>query len=386
MNIEFNYFNPTRIYFGCGKRTLLPEVIKKEGWHSGVMVVDHALKTLPSIRKIEADLSAAGVTISIGYCDMAEPSYTFLDKFRRQFDGRQFDFVIGIGGGSALDTAKAVAVLINNRASAITYRGFDKMTDTVLPIIALPTTAGTGSEVTPNASFVDTAEKRKLGINGEAVRPRIAILDPELTVSCPVRPSVSAAVDSIVHAIEAYVARKTNPIARFYAREGFRRVYNNLERLVKTPDDVGIRTELLYGAHLAGVALMHSGTGPAAAMSYPLGTLYGVPHGVGGAIFLPSVVKFNVDQGYLDYSDLYDIMDLSDPKLPREIRARQFCDRLLNTWKVIGVPGDLRELNIDSELFVAQTMQLGGALEQNPIQFGAPEVKTVLSLLGAKAT
>ena len=302
-------------------------------------------------------------------------------SFRLKFDGRSFDAVVGIGGGSALDAAKAIAVLANNRRPAVTYRGFDKMTEPVLPIVAMPSTAGTGSEVTPNASFIDTVERRKLGINGEAVRPRLAILDPELTLSCPVRASVSAGVDALVHATEAYVAKKTNPIARFYAREGFGRVFNHLRRMVSDPSDLAVRSELLYGAYLAGVALMHSGTGPAAAMSYPLGVLHGVPHGIGGAIFLPHVVGHNVAHGFWDYVGLYAAIDGADLSLSPQDQASRFAAELRTVWRAIGVPGDLVGHRIDADVFTAQTLLLSGALEQNPVPFGESEIRAVLHAL-----
>lgn len=382
--MQFQYYNPTRIHFGCGKRKLLAQIIRSQGWASVALVVDHGLRNLPMIAEIQAALTAAQITTVSGYCDMAEPSYLFLDKFRQGFDKAKFDAVVGIGGGSALDTAKAIAVLARNRSPAVTYRGFDRMTEPVLPVIALPTTAGTGSEVTPNASFVDTIERRKLGINGEAVRPKVAILDPEFTLSCPVRPSVSAGVDALVHATEAYVAKKTNPIARFYAREGFTRIFSNLPKMVADPQDLGVRTELLYGSHLAGVALMHSGTGPAAAMSYPLGVLHGVPHGVGGGIFLPHVVAHNVAQGYWDYADL-----LADgPPAPcesRRVRAERFVAEMGQVWETIGVPSSLSSQGIDATVFVEQTLLLSGALEQNPVPFGAGEIRAVLQRLHAVA-
>ncbi len=268
---DFNFFMPTKIAFGVGKCSLLPEILKANGWSKVGLVVDHGLRQQTTIKALMESLAAASVTATVGWCEMSEPSYDYLQKFRGVFEGTGIQAVIGVGGGSALDTAKAVAVLVNNREPAIAYRGFDKMTAPVLPVIALPTTAGTGSEVTPNASFIDTAEKRKLGINGESIRPRFAILDPALTLSCPLRPSISAGVDSLVHATEAYVARKTNPMARFFAREGFRKVFSHLPRLVAAPQDMTTRTEVMHGAFLAGVALMNSGTGPAAAMSYPWG-------------------------------------------------------------------------------------------------------------------
>ncbi len=378
---SFTYYNPTQIHFGVGRRMELPEILTRFGWRSIALVVDHGVKNVPAVSEIQASLEASRISVRVGYCDMPEPSYLFLDDFRQRFEGAKYDSVVGIGGGSALDTAKAMAVLVNNRAPAVTYRGFDKMTEPVLPIVALPTTAGTGSEVTPNASFIDTIEKRKLGINGEAVRPKVAILDPELTLSCPVGPSISAAVDAVVHATEAYVAKKTNPIARFYAREGFNRVFFNLRKMVANPQDLGVRTELLYGSHLAGVALMHSGTGPAAAMSYPLGVLHGVPHGVGGGIFLPHVVAHNVAHGYWDYADLVSGgAEAGANASPRE-RAERFAEELRLVWEQIGVPASLSSHGIAPEIFVAQTLLLGGALEQNPVSFGVEEIRSILQKL-----
>lgn len=379
--MQFQYFNPTRIHFGVGKCALLPEILGKEGWTSVALVLDHGLRELPIVAELQKVLAAGNITVVLGFVEMTEPSYLFLDEFRRQFEGGRYDAVVGVGGGSALDTAKAIAVLVQNREPAVTYRGFDKMTAPVLPIVAIPTTAGTGSEVTPNASFVDTIEKRKLGINGEAVRPRVAILDPELTLSCPVRPSVSAGVDALVHATEAYVAKKTNPIARFYAREGFARVVNHLPRMVREPRDISARTELLYGSHLAGVALMHSGTGPAAAMSYPLGVLHHVPHGFGGALFLPAVAAHNVAQGVHDYAELHAVMAGADTSGDARAQAERFVSRLRLTWREIGVPDDLSAHGINVALFTEQTLLLAGALEQNPALFGAPEIRATLRAL-----
>ena len=122
----------------------------------------------------------------------------FLNK-RNEINRKSIDVFIAIGGGSAIDMAKGLSVLATNTKPAIFYRGFDKFEEPIIPIIAMPTTAGTGSEITPNASFIDTNDKRKMGINGEAIRPKYAILDPELTVACPKGPTISAGIDSLVH-------------------------------------------------------------------------------------------------------------------------------------------------------------------------------------------
>lgn len=379
---HFQFSLKTQVRFGAGCRAQLAEVLTQMQWSPVGVVVDHNLMAVPVIREFLDQLQAK-FAAKIVACTIMEPDYDSLDKVRREFEGSPVKAFIGIGGGSALDMAKAMAVLVLNREPAITYRGFDKMTFPVLPILAVPTTAGTGSEVTPNASFIDSAGKKKLGINGEAVRPLYAFLDPELTLSCPLKPTLSAAVDSLVHATEAYVAKKSNPMAQFFAREGFSRVFKYLPQVLKHLDDTQARAEVMYGAFLSGVALMHSGTGPAAALSYPLGVHYKVPHGVGGAIFLPHVVQYNMDQGVTAYAGLYEGLNPGSD-LNEAQKSEQFAKDMFATWAEINVPQDLPKIHpdISVDVMVRDTLELKGALEQNPIEFGEPQLRAVLKKLG----
>ena len=381
---------PTHVTFGAGCRHGIVETLAREGWRRVAIVVDHGLDDAPVALDLIAAIGSAlgglaGGGSTVIPCAISEPTYDSLDAARGALDDAAPDAVIGIGGGSALDMAKAMAVLANNREPAIHYRGFDQATEPVLPIIAVPTTAGTGSEVTPNASFVDTAEKRKLGINGEAVRPRYAFLDAELTVSCPRGPTVSAGVDSIVHASEAYVARKSTRLARLFATEGMARVVGALARAADAGDDLAAREEVMYGAFLAGVALMHSGTGPAAAMSYPLGVRHGVPHGIGGAIFLPHVIRHNAAAGCDAYAGLYDAVagEDADPGLDDAAKGLALADQLAELWERLDVPSDLAAMTgADAvERFVSDTLDLGAALEQNPVAFGESEIRSTLANL-----
>ena len=372
------YFN-TRVKFGCGTRQFVAEIIQKEEWNRIGAVVDHNLLEIPIIKEIMDQLRRSADVVIVGKCSISEPTYDALEDMRPKFVDPAMQAVIGIGGGSALDMAKAMAVLVHNRKPAIEYRGFDRMTEPVLPIIAIPTTAGTGSEITPNASFIDSLEKKKMGINGEAVRPCYALIDPELTISCPKSPTISAAVDSIVHAVEAYTAQKTNSIARLFAGEGFGRVFNALPQLINDLENIDLRREVMYGAFLSGIALMHSGTGPAAAMSYPLGVHYKVPHGLGGGVFLPHIIEHNISQGCVDYVGLYD--KIEGEKINT---AHDFLERLLNLWDQLNIPQDLsfcglQKSGIDS--FIKETMDLKGALDQNPVPFGSTELKKILSKL-----
>lgn len=377
---EFNFFCNTHIFFGNKIREKIFEILKKENWRNIGLIVDNNLLKTNEISILLDKINHNSHKTIVGNCLISEPTYDSLEEMRKLFDGQKLDCIIGIGGGSALDMAKAMAVLVNNSKSAIEYRGFDKMTEPVLPIIAVPTTAGTGSEITPNASFVDTKEKRKMGINGEAVRPTYALLDPELTITCPKKPTISSGVDSIVHAVEAFVAKKTNPVARLFAREGFNLVFLNLPKVIKQPENIEYRSNVMLGAFFSGIALMHSGTGPAAAMSYPLGVHFGVPHGIGGGIFLPYVVKYNIQNGYYEYGGLFKQTDKAGIKA----QAEDFLSEIESLWKELNILGDLRVFGLSEEglpQFIAETMQLKGALDQNPVPFGSEEIAGILSQL-----
>ena len=379
--LSFNFCLNTDVYFGVGVRNKLFEKIQANNYEYIGLILDHNIINNPFVRDLINKLHTETKLLKIGYCRISEPTYISLEELRDGFIDERLQVVIGLGGGSAIDMAKAMAVLINNTRPAIFYRGFDKMTKPVLPVIAIPTTAGTGSEITPNASFIDSVEKKKMGINGESMRPSLAFLDPELTLSCPKLPTISAGVDSIVHATEAFVAKKTNPIAQFFAREGCQRVLAALPELTDSLHDIQLRSEVMYGAFMSSVALMHSGTGPAAAMSYPLGVHYGVPHGIGGALFLPHVVELNVTRGFNGYGGLIDgfNVDRFDNNL---LGAQKYLETLKAAWGRLNIIESLESYEIDSDLFVSETMVLIGALEQNPVLFESDEILHIIRALG----
>lgn len=379
----FNLKIPTNVLFGLKSRDRVFDALDQNNWENIGVVIDGNLRGLPLFEEFLGEISQRK-NLVIANCEISEPTYDSLENVRTDFCKPSLDCVIGIGGGSAIDMAKAMAVLVHNHKPAIAYRGFDQMDQLVLPVIAIPTTSGTGTEVTPNASFVDSAEKKKMGINGEAVRPKYAFLDPELTLTCPLRPTISAAVDSIVHATEAFVAKKSNPIAKFFAREGFQKVIFSLPQLMEDLNSTELRTEVMYGAFLSGIALMHSGTGPAAALSYPLGVHYGVPHGIGGAIFLPSVVGLNMDRGFVKYSGLLE--GQRDFSFQNDSEgSEQFLNLLNSTLKRASIYKALDNITLDHDLMIRETMELKGALEQNPVEFGEDEIIFILNNLKTDA-
>jgi alcohol dehydrogenase class IV len=376
---EFDFTFSGRIIFGPGSRHKLSKILEENRYESACVVIDEGIVKLDIIRDLLKSLPCSDVTEVV--CDISEPTYEKLEEKRIPSETK-IDVFIGIGGGSALDMAKALSVLYTNLGPALSYRGFEQFDQPVMPILALPSTAGTGSEITPNASFIDSESKKKMGINGEAIRPKYGILDPELTLSCPRGPTISAAVDSMVHATEAFVAKKTNPMARLFASEGFSKTFSALPRLMENLHSVSARSDVMYGAFLSAVALMNSGTGPAAALSYPLGVHFGVPHGLGGAIFLPEVVDHNINNEAAHYSEL--LLESSRRETSGSWNDTVFLHELRELWSLLEIPTNLTKYGVslsDEELILRDTLELGGALEQNPVSFGESEIRSVLKKL-----
>ncbi len=376
--MNFNFKFSTIVSFGINSRLEINEIVKEYDFKSICLVIDHALKDVSIINDFIEKIESEVVVV---YCDISEPTYDKLEQKRLEVSNLSLDAFIGIGGGSAIDMAKGLSVLKTNLEPAIKYRGFNKYSNTPLPVIAIPTTAGTGSEITPNASFIDSNEKKKLGINGEGIRPKHALIDPELTLSCPLAPTISAGVDSLVHATEAFVAKKTNPMARIFSKEGFKLVIDSLPMLSNDLNNIKLREKVMYGAFLSAIALMNSGTGPAAALSYPLGVHFGVPHGLGGAIFLPHVIEHNISMGYLDYGNIYNLNSGSDSEI---FLAEKLLGKIFDTWDILKISKNLGDHGVKTEhieMIKLETLDLIGALEQNPVPFFEKEIEKTLNKL-----
>ncbi len=317
---------------------------------------------------------------------IAEPSYDDLDEFRTQLDAGS-DLFVGIGGGSTLDLAKAMSVLVVNPKPAIEYRGFDLIETPGPPLIAIPTTAGTGSEVTPNAVFTDKSEGRKFGINTTLYLPVLALLDPRMIMSAPRSVTVSAGMDALVHSVESFVARAGTPLSQSLSREGFRRVMRALPLAVEQPNDAANALDLQVGAFLAGSALMNAGAGPAGALSYPLGARFGVPHGIAGGFFLAPVALRNVAEGAEAYAGLADLLpEPPPPGAPALERSRAVAEAIAALARRLDVPVSLDAFDIgrgDIPMIVEQTFLLQGALDMNPVPVGSDYLTELLEEVAA---
>jgi alcohol dehydrogenase class IV len=375
LNLDsFSFALPCKVHFVPGNHEHALKEISSDKISDMLVLIDTNVVYSETVKPfIQSADRLLGIRQILEY-DGGEPTYAELEEIRKSLANISFGAVLAIGGGSTMDVGKALAVLHTNEGPAISYRGFDKPTKPALPIITAPTVAGTGSEVTPNASFVDDVKMAKMGINGECVRPRHAIIDSAFSFSCPEKPSLSAGLDSMVHSTEAYVARKSNPLAKFFALKGFALAFENLGRVITNPQDLEARSSLSLASLLSAFAMMHSGTGPAAALSYPLGVRHSVAHGIAGSFFLPLIATMTQEAGCPLHDELMDF----------DKSRRNYPDALLALWQELGVPSTLGDLGIsldDHDLIIADTLDLSAALEQHPTPFGSDQLNEVLSRL-----
>lgn len=332
------------------------------------LVVDSAVAAGRPFAELRAAWAAEGFEPVVTFEGRAgaEPDYDYLDEVAARLRTDPVETIVAVGGGSTLDLGKGVGILLRNPGRGIDYRGVDLVREPGVPVICIPTTAGSGSEATATASFIDKASQTKLGINGRNVACELAILDPNLLVGSPSSVTIGSGLDALVHAIEAVTARGATEVSRTLGREAVRLLFAALPRSVSEPDDVDARRDSLLGAHLAGLAMQNAAGGPASGVSYPLGVHYGVPHGFAGGVLLPHVVRSNVSAGYEGYAYL----------------GEDFARDLFALYRAIGAPLELSAFGVTRadlprlvELTLTERVQ---NLELNPVPFGAPEVTTLL--------
>ena len=373
MGFKFLLNNNTKSEIGCFRK-LIGEISGKE--ESIIFIVDEGFSStqlfLNTYKAFEKVVQTKKIVIS----GKKEPSYSDLNQYLEKAKVFSPDLIIGVGGGSAMDCAKAISVLLKNTDNPLNYRGFDQITKEGVELWLVPTNAGTGSEASYNASFVDNKSKKKMGINGNFMFAKKSFLDAETTLSCPKFSFLGSTVDAIVHSIEGYICKNSNVFSDMFAVKSLQLLISNFEYFFKnsfdnkieTEKDLEIRQQLLEGAYLAGIVQMNSGSGIAAAISYPLSVYHNVPHGIGGGIFLPHVLEFNLKNQLKKINELSKSLNYTTPE--------NMVFNIKEMFLINGVPQNLSRFglyrnNKNHIVEIMKTQQL--AFDQNPILFRVEE-------------
>ncbi len=289
-----NFRVNTHIVFGRGGISQLGELARDMGATKFLLVADPALEAIGLTGLAIESLQKAGLKGETFNRLEPEPYLDGADAAAEVGRQLEADLVVGMGGGSAMDTAKAAAILITNGGKAQDYVGLNLVSLPGPSTIMIPTTAGTGAEVTFTAVFTNRQTSSKGGINSPFLFPQVALLDPELTLSLPPHVTAATGMDALTHAIESVTSRSCTPFTEALALAAVRLIAENLRRAVFHGDDIDARENMLYGSLLAGMALADAGVGAAHALAYPLGGKYRISHGLANAMLIPSVMEFNL--------------------------------------------------------------------------------------------
>lgn len=364
----FPFRMPEVFYAGAGALEQLGPEVKRFGSRV-IVITDKVLVQAGVVDPVLARLKEAGVR-SIVFDEVEpEPSTENCALAAQAVRESGARAIVAVGGGSALDVAKAGSILTSNRGLIADYFGVGKVEKPGLPLIALPTTAGTGSEVTFNAIFTDKAQKLKIGVVSPYLMPRVAIIDPALTLTCPPAITAATGIDALTHAIESFTAPKATPQTDLYALEAIRLIARSLRKAVWAGGNLESRTAMAYGSTFAGISLANAGVGAVHALAYPVGGQFGISHGVSNSLLLPYVLEFNMVADTLKFARVAEAMGENVTGLSVREAAGRAVQAVRTLSLDVGIPQRLRDVSIpeDSLPGLAEAaMKVTRLLENNP--------------------
>lgn len=365
----YSFSVPQEIVFGRGTLDKLPEYVKKLDCKKAFIISGPHLKKIGLVDKCRDALKAAGIKSGIFTETEGNPGTDTVDKAAELFMDSGSDLIIAFGGGSPIDVAKAVAILGTYGGAITDYEGVGKVPGPVIPIIAIPTTAGTGSEVTAFSVITDHSRNYKLTVGSNYLLPKCAILDPELIMSVPVKTASACGVDALVHAIESYISLKASPFSDMMALKALELIGKNLRAYVANRQNKIAADAMLQGSLYAGIAFSQARLGNVHAMSHPVSAYFDVPHGLANAILLPFVTEFNELSDKGKYYDIYRCISLA-PVIKKDFVPHMLTQEIRVLNLSMDIPGTLVEVGVKEELFEFMTddAMKSGNIAVNPRQ------------------
>jgi len=351
MDKIFSFTGAKKIVFGRGAFQKLPEHIGEFSASRPLIIMDKQLAATGLKGQVEDLLKDGGLKGEIFARVDPEPKISLADEGAKLARKAKCDLVVGIGGGSAMDVAKAVAVLAANNGKAVDYLGLNRVPGPGLPKIMIPTTAGTGSEVTFTSVFVRPDLKKKEGMNSPYLYPELALLDPLLTVSLPPGPTASTGIDALCHAIESYTSINASPLSELISLEAIALISEHLRTAVHDGTNLAAREKMLLGSLYAGLGLANAGVTAVHSLSYPLGGKYGIPHGLANTVLLPHVMNYNLPGALEKFADIAAAMGETVDNMPLREAAGLAVEAISALIADCGVQTSLEELGIEEGAF-----------------------------------
>lgn len=339
---EFSFSVPQNITVGKGSLAKLPEVAKKSGGSHAFLMSGPHLAKMGLVEKAAESLKVAGIAVDTFTDIEGNPSVETVDKATAAFKESGADFIVAFGGGSPMDVAKAVGVTAKYGGSITEYEGAHKVPGPIIPLIAIPTTAGTGSEVTAFSVITDHSRDYKLTVFSYEILPAYAILDAELLTTAPASVAAACGIDAFIHAEEAYISTAASPFSDAMAEKAMSLIGKNIRRFVANRGDIEAAEAMLVGSLFAGIAFSFARLGNVHAMSHPVSAFFDVPHGVANAVLLPVIAEYNALADHGRYLTIYN--DISPvPAYEEEFEPMMLVDAIRELCGEIGIPANLTE-------------------------------------------
>lgn len=335
-----------RIVMGRGSIKTIGAEVKRKGATRILIVTDKGVVSSGILKPIEESLKASRIKYSIYDKVEPDPRYEIVADCLEAVKQARAQLLIGVGGGSPMDISKTTAVMVTNKGPIKLYFGTDLIPKPGLPVILVPTTAGTGSEVTFASVITDTEKNYKFSMRSSKIAAKVALLDPELTLTVPPAVTASTGIDALTHAIEGYTATVTEPIAEAVGLYAVEMIAANIVEAVHNGSNLGARSEMLLGSLLGGISFSHSDVASVHCMAESLGGMYDAPHGLCNAILLPYVMEYNLQEAEYKYARVARAMGIKEDDDRRA--AVLGIEKIRALSKEIGLPS-FKSLNVKEE-------------------------------------
>lgn len=365
MRTTWTFHTAGQLLFGSDAVAQIGEQVRRLGVSRLYLVTDAALVKAGILDRVRGPLQATGVTVDVFDGGVPEPPITLAEQCAAHARSQNAQAILGLGGGSNMDLAKIVAVLVSHGGSVRDYVGDDRIPGPILPLICVPTTAGTGSEVSGASVLTDTENQMKVGVLSNYLRPRLALVDPRLTASCPPKVTADSGIDALTHAIEAYTAvdnedfplpsgertiyQGRHPMGDMLAEKAIRVIGANLRQAVRNGGDAKAREGMALGATLAGMAFSNVGVAVVHALEYPIGGLTHCSHGAGNGLLLPFVMQFNLPARVSRFADIAHWLGEETAGLDENAAAQRAIAAVERLKADIGIPPRLRDLGVTAD-------------------------------------
>jgi len=384
MNNSYTFNTARQIIAGRNSIDEVGPILKARGIGKVGILTDEGIVKAGIADELEKVLNASGIGFEVFPDVIPEPPLGSVKTISEKLRENRFDLLIGIGGGSSLDVTKLVSVMFTNSQPLENFLGIDKIEKRGTPTLLIPTTAGTGSEVTPNAIVTLQEEQRKAGIVSNHLLPDYAVLDPSLTVNLPPTSTAATGVDALIHSLESYIGKKANPISDTFALKGIELIFGAVRKAYSEGQNIAARELMLLGSMYGGMALASAGTAAVHALAYPIGARYGIPHGVANSMLLLPVLEFTFDSCLGRLADIADAMRLETGRLDGAEKARAVLDELKAMVSDLKIPNDLgsfgcKESHLDD--LSDSASKVTRLLDNNPKEMTLQEIRRVYSRL-----